>query len=258
MDMATLIGIVSAFGLVGLAVFMGGGLLFFFNLQAFLIVVGGTLGATLIHYPVRDLLPVFRRLMRVFFSSGDTGDATVEKLTAMAQKARRDGVLSLEKMIPKETDPFLAEGLQLAVDGVEPAIIREIMLSGLEASGERHEAGAEIFATMGSYAPALGMVGTLIGLIQMLQNLHDPDAIGPGMAVALLTTFYGALLSNLVFLPLAGKLRALDRQEAREKQMLVDGLVSLARGEHPRVLAWRMRAHRQPSLKSLAGKSDEK
>ncbi|MCW7753810.1 MotA/TolQ/ExbB proton channel family protein [Desulfobotulus sp. H1] len=244
MDIATLLGILSAFGLVGLAVFMGGGLLLFINFPAFLIVVGGTMGATLIHYPARDLLPVFQRVVRVFFSPPPSGESAIEEMMALATQARREGVLSLEMRIPDMENAFVAKGLQLSVDGLDPSVVREILTTDLDACAERHEAGAEIFATMGSYAPALGMVGTLIGLIQMLQNLTDPDAIGPGMAVALLTTFYGALLANLVFLPLAGKLRALAREEAREKQMLMEGLISLARGEHPRVLEWRMRAHR--------------
>lgn len=254
MDIATILGIVSAFGLVGLAVFMGGGLLFFFNFEAFLIVVGGTLGATLIHYPARDIFPLFRSVLKTLFPPPFQGEVRIAALVALATQARKEGILSLERIAADTEDPFLKKGLQLAVDGLDANLIREILETDLESAGERHESGAEVFATMGGYAPALGMVGTLIGLIQMLQNLHDPDAIGPGMAVALLTTFYGALLANLVFLPLAGKLRALDRQEAREREMVLDGVISLARGENPRVLEWRMRAHglRPPGLRKKA------
>lgn len=243
MEIASILGIVAAFGLVGFAIFMGGGLLFFFNAPALLMVLGGTLGATLIHYPLRDLFPLFRRMFKVFFSPRSQMETRIATLVALSARARKEGILSLERIAHETEDPFLAKGLQLAVDGLDVGLIREILETDQGAAGERHEAGAEVFATMGTYAPAMGMVGTLIGLIQMLQQLNNPDAIGSGMAVALLTTFYGALLSNLFFLPMAGKLRALGRQESREREMLVDGLISLIRGENPRVLEWRMRAH---------------
>jgi chemotaxis protein MotA len=143
-------------------------------------------------------------------------------------------------------DEFLGKGLQLSVDGLEPQAIENIMDTEVDYLRDRHSLGAEIFSTMGTFAPALGMIGTLIGLVQMLQAMDDPSSIGPAMAVALLTTFYGSVMANLVYMPLAGKLRTRSKEETLTKEMIIQGVISLTKGENPRILEQKMLAFMPP------------
>lgn len=250
MDLATLIGIVSAFGLVLIAILMGGGLVLFINIPSLMIVVGGTLGTTMINYPLKDVLGAVNVVKNVFFSGGSLpADEVIKKFVDLGSKARREGILALEADVKDITDEFLKKGLQMSVDGLEPQAIEEILITEVDYLRERHQLGAEIFSTMGTFAPALGMIGTLIGLVQMLQTMDDPSAIGPAMAVALLTTFYGSVMANLVCMPVAGKLRSRSKEESLTKEMIVEGVLSLTRGENPRILEQKMLAFIPPKLR---------
>lgn len=246
MDIATVLGIISAFGLVIIAIFMGGGVELFINLPALMIVVGGTLGATMINYPLRDVFGVFNIAKKAIFTRKLSSDRLVKRFTGFANKSRKEGILALEDEVKSVKDDFLKKGVQLSIDGLEPQEIRDILETEVDFIKNRHQMGAEIFTTMGSFSPALGMIGTLIGLVQMLQTLDDPSRIGPAMAVALLTTFYGSMIANLICLPIAGKLRTRSKEELLSKEMTIRGIISLSNGDHPRILEQRLQAFMPP------------
>ena len=207
MDIATVIGIVSAFTLVISAIMFGGSLSMFINLPSIMIVFGGTIGAAMINYPLPDIIKVSKVLRNAFFLRAFTAKELISNFVGLAGTARREGILALETALNDISDEFMKKGLQLSVDGLEPVSIKDILDTEVWNIQERHKLGAEIFTTLGTFAPAMGMIGTLIGLVQMLQTMDDPSTIGPAMAVALLTTFYGSVLANIVCLPIAGKLR---------------------------------------------------
>lgn len=246
MDIATVLGIVSAFGLVLSAILMGGGLNLFINIPSLLIVVGGTLGTTMINYPLKEVLGVFNVVKNVFFTKVTSATHIIQQFGEFSNKARREGILALEGEIKNVEEEFLQKGIQLSIDGLEPASIREILETEISFIQDRHKLGAEIFTTMGTYAPALGMVGTLIGLVQMLQTMSDPSSIGPAMAVALLTTFYGAIMANIICLPIAGKLKTRSTEEVLVKEMMIEGVICLSNGENPRIVEQKLMAFLAP------------
>ncbi|MCD6153253.1 MAG: MotA/TolQ/ExbB proton channel family protein [Syntrophobacterales bacterium] len=236
MDISTILGIIVGFGLVIGAMSMGGGLGWFLNVPSAMIVMGGTLGAVLINYPMSDIFGVTKVAKNVFFQKELDAEMVIKTLVEMSRIARRDGILALEDKVGDIKDPFFAKGMTSMIDGVEPAVLSRILNTELEYISERHRLGAEIFTAMGNFAPAMGMVGTLIGLIKMLVQMDDPSSIGPAMAVALVTTFYGVLLANLVFLPAAGKLKTRSNSELMQKQLIISGVLSIQSGDNPRVL----------------------
>lgn len=243
MDIATLVGIISAFTLVLTAITLGGKISLFINLPSLMIVVGGTLGATMINYPLPDILKVFKVVKNAFFNRKTTFQGLIARFVELASTARREGILALESAINDIHDDFMKKGLQLSVDGLEPSSIREILNTEILSIQERHKLGSDIFTTLGTFAPALGMIGTLIGLVQMLQTMNDPSTIGPAMAVALLTTFYGALIANLLCLPIAGKLRNRSSDEVMIKELITEGIVSIAKGDNPRIIEQKLNAY---------------
>jgi chemotaxis protein MotA len=242
MDIATVLGIVSAFGLVLSAIFMGGGLNIFVNVPSLLIVVGGTVGVTLIAYPLKDFLGVLKVVQKALFTKHISVDELIKRFAGFASKTRKEGILALESELKDVKDEFLKKGVQLSIDGLEPQEIRDILDTEIDYVRNRHQLGAEIFTTMGTYAPAMGMIGTLIGLVQMLQNMSDPSSIGPAMAVALLTTFYGSIMANICCMPVAGKLRARSKEEMMVKEMTIQGIISLSNGDNPRILEQKLLA----------------
>ena len=236
MDISTILGLITGFGLVIGSIVMGGGASWFLNLPSAMIVVGGTIGAVLINYPISDLFGVAKIAKNVFFRKVLNTDKMIATLLDMSKIARRDGILALENKMEDIKDPFFAKGMKLMIDGVEPVVLSRILNTELEYISERHRLGAEIFMTMGNFAPAMGMVGTLIGLIKMLVQMEDPSSIGPAMAIALVTTFYGVLLANLIFLPAAGKLKTQSSGERMQRQLMISGILSIQSGDNPRVL----------------------
>lgn len=250
MDIATLLGLCSAFGLVILAIALGGGIMLFVNIPSLLIVVGGTLGASMINYPIKDIFGTVSVLKNVFFTKTIKGDDITGQFVEFATKARREGILALEPHVKEVENDFLRKGLQLSVDGLEPGAISDILDTEMDIMKERHQLGAEIFATMGAFAPALGMIGTLIGLVQMLQSMDDPNSIGPAMAVALLTTFYGSVLANLVFMPISGKLKTRSKEESHMMEIMRTGVISLTNGDNPRILEQKLLVYMPPKARS--------
>ena len=246
MDLATIIGIVSAFSLVLVAVASGGGLSWFLDGPSALIVLGGTFGAVLVNYPLADVLGVIKVAQNAFFKKGQKARAAIELLVMMSKISRKDGMLALQNMTHRLRDPFLIKAVNLLIDGLEPLDLTNILDTELDFIEGRHRLGAEIFTTMGNYAPAMGMTGTLIGLVQMLMRMNDPSSIGPAMSVALVTTFYGVLLAYLLFLPLAGKLKRLSAQELLVKQLIINGILSIQAGDNPRILEQKLHAFVSP------------
>lgn len=247
MDIATVLGVISAFGLMCIAISMGGGIQLFINIPALMIVVGGTLGATMINYPVKDVLGVFKVVKKALFAKKISVTELIKRFVTFAKKSRKEGILALEGDIKEVNDEFLRKGVQLAIDGLEPQEICEILETEIDFVRSRHQLGAEIFTTMGTFSPALGMIGTLIGLVQMLQTMDDASKIGPAMAVALLTTFYGSIMANIVCLPIAGKLRTRSKEEVLTKEMAIQGIASLSNGDNPRILEQKLLAFIPPN-----------
>ncbi len=240
MDIATLVGVVSGIGFVLATILMGSGLGLFINIPSIMIVVGGTFAATLIAYPLSDFLRVIGISIRVFMFKIEKPEDLVEKLVDISNKARKGGLLSIEGEIKEIKDPYLASAIQMTVDGVKTSDIAAIMQKKIAVIQREHKIGWSIFSSMGRYSPAFGMVGTLIGLVQMLANLDDPSTIGPKMAVAMITTFYGAVMANLFFIPMADKLKIRSQEEINNMNLLFEGVVSIREGEHPRMLEDKM------------------
>ncbi|MBN2233007.1 MAG: MotA/TolQ/ExbB proton channel family protein [Deltaproteobacteria bacterium] len=243
MDFATILGILSAFILVFAAIATGSGFAIFMNLPSALIVLGGTMGATLINFPLREVFSILRVVKNAFFADSFEPAEVIPELVALARKSRKSGILALEEASLNSDDHFIRQGLTLLVDGLDSAAIEDIMSIEIDNTRDRHQLGAEILTSMGNVAPAMGLIGTLIGLVQMLQTMDDPSRIGPAMAVALLTTFYGAILANIFFLPLAGKLRRRSQQEIFAKGMVLEGVISIAKGENPRIMEHKLESY---------------
>ena len=249
MDIATLIGIMVSFGLVIVSIMVGGDGSWFVNAPSLMIVCGGTMGATLLAYPLKDVLSVFNVAKNVFMHKSQVVSDLIPLISGFAKKARQEGILSFESQLSDIEDPFLVQGIQMAIDGMESSSIEDVMTTEIIYLEERHRLGSEIFSTMGTFAPAVGMLGTIIGLVQMLMQMEDPSQIGAPMAVALLTTFYGTLMANLVFLPVAGKLKTRSKQEILTKQMVLEGVISIQSGDNHRVVEQKLKAFIAPKAR---------
>lgn len=249
MDLATILGLAAAFGLVGWSIQVGGNLSGFVNLPAAAIVLGGTFGSLLVHFPMSRIIGLFGILRKTLIFAQPEPDAVIKKMVKYAERARREGMLALEDDSETESDEFLRKGLRLAVDGTDPQLLEKIMLTDVHQIENRHFEGAKILAAGGAFAPAFGMIGTLIGLVSMLSTLSDPSQIGAGMATALVTTFYGAVLANTLFLPLAGKLETRSREEILNKEMIIDGIMAIQSGDSPRIVEEKLKSFLPPVLR---------
>ena len=249
MDLASVIGLAAGIGFIFFAIITGGNIFTYLDFKSILIVGGGTIGATLINYPLVEVLGVIKVVRKAFLHKEDTPIGIIKILVSFAETARREGILSLEQQAASLDDEFLKTGITLAVDGTEPEHIRDIMTTEINYISERHRIGAGIFESMGMYSPAFGMIGTLIGLVGMLSTMQDPSTIGPSMAVALITTLYGALAANLIFLPIAGKLKARSAGEILVKELCVEGIMSIQSGDNPRIVEDKLKAFVAPSLR---------
>ena len=236
MDLASIIGIVLGVGCTVACILLGSSLLLFWNAPSVMIVFGGTIGAAMIAYPLKEFLAVFKTVVKVFVFKIEKPEELIQVLVEISNKARKGGLLSIEADINSTEDPYLKSALQMTVDGVKTSDIAAVMQKRMELTAREHKLGYSVLSSMGAYAPAFGMVGTLIGLVQMLANLDDPSSIGPKMAVAMITTFYGALLANLFFIPMADKLKLRSGEEILNMTLLYEGVVSIREGEHPRLM----------------------
>lgn len=232
MDLATIIGIIT--GLVLLVFSIGlENMASFLHLPSIMIVLGGSFAAIFVNFSLKEVISVFKVAKNAFKAESHDVRATIDKFVELSKKSRKDGILTIERELKNIRDPFMTMGLEMTVDGIEPEIIRNVMETELTYLIERHKRGQNIFLALGTYAPAFGMIGTLMGLIAMLKNLDSPENIGIGMSLALITTFYGAVIANLIFLPLSGKLKNRSDEEIVMREMVIEGVLAIQFGEHP-------------------------
>ena len=244
MDIASLLGLV--LGLAGILFGMtleGGSIKQILQPTAALIVAGGTLGAVMLQFPMRVMLAAVVQGIRVFFARGLKAEATLDQIVAFAYIARKGGILSLDDELEKVKDPFLKQALMLAVDGTEPETVRAIMRLQLENRAEMEEHIPAVFEAAGGYAPTVGIIGAVLGLIQVMQHLDHIDEVGKGIATAFVATIYGVGLANLVCLPAAGKLKIRQRDEQRNQEMMLDGVISILEGMSPRMIETKLRTY---------------
>ena len=247
-DSATVLGFASGFGLVAVAMTVGGSPWSFFDLPAFLIVIGGTFGVTTICFPMQEMLQTPRVVGKALVRPVRDAQRTAWEMLSIAEVARKKGLLDFEDNIETITDDQMTiEALELVADGVPGNEIELALRREIDAMVERHISGANVMRKAADISPAMGLIGTLIGLVQMLSNLDDPSSIGPSMAIALLTTFYGAILSNMLFAPLAAKLERNSAEEALAAEMVLLGASSISRKENPRRLETSVNAMLPPA-----------
>jgi chemotaxis protein MotA len=246
MDLGTIVGLIVSLGLIVAAIILGGPFSAFVDVKSVLLVIGTTVCGMFVAYPARRVMGSFAVLKNALKNQSNNPEQVLQLMREMSSRARREGVLVLEDMANDQEDEFLKKGIQMVVDGHDPAAIEDVLYNEIDKIAERHSDGADFYESMGAFAPAFGMIGTLVGLVQMLQNLEDPTAIGPAMAVALLTTLYGALIANVFAIPVAKKLNVRSTAEVNEKTLIVQGLLSILAGESPRFLVDRLNAQLPP------------
>lgn len=249
MDLATIIGIILGIGMIIIPIATGGKILSFVDVKSIFIVLGGGLASTLISYKLNEMLNIFKVTAKAFSSKGKDTNDIIRTMVDLSQKARREGLLSLESDIDALDDDFIKQSLQMVVDGVEPQVIRDTMDMELESLSARHTKGQSLYKTMAALFPAWGMIGTLIGLIQLLKTMDDPSTIGPAMSIALITTFYGSVLANLLCTPIANKLKIKSSEEINQKQLVIEGVLSLQAGENPKILESKLKSFLSPKEK---------
>lgn len=249
MDISSVVGLLLGIVFIIGGIVTSGKLDSFGHLPSVIIVLGGTIASTLASFPIENFLNTGKVIKKAFFYKETSPDEVIGEIINLANVARKEGLLSLEEYAENLDDEFLQKGIMLIVDGTDPDLVRNIMETELVFLEERHLEGQSIFQTMGTYAPAFGMIGTLIGLINMLRYLDDPSAIGPNMSVALVTTFYGSALANVVFLPLAQKLKIRSNSEILVKELMVEGLLSIQAGENPRIIEEKLKTFVPPNMR---------
>lgn len=237
MDVGSLIGLILAIALIIGSILIGTSpLSAFIDVPSVLVVVGGSVAAALLCFPLRSILGVPKVAIKVFLNKDEDLSGLVADLVALAETARRDGLLALEGKIAEISNPLVRTGIQMAVDGSTPEVVEEVLRTEVNAIATRHREGKSIMDQMARFAPAYGMIGTLMGLIMMLSNMSDPSSIGAGMAVALITTLYGAIMANVFFSPFAEKLGLLSRQEMVGMEIAIRGVLAIQSGESPRAI----------------------
>jgi len=249
MDIATLIGILGGFGLI-IGAIGGANIQFFISVPSVMIVVLGTTCGVMVNFPLKDVIGAIGVAKKTLLSKIANPADLVPMLVDFGKKARSDGILVLQNETGKISEPFILKGIQLAIDGMEPQAILKILENEIEYIKERHKSGYDVIVAFGTLAPAFGMIGTLVGLVLMLQNMSDPSSIGPAMSLALITTFYGAVLANLVFMPMAGKLKKLSSDEILVLELSLEAIVSIASGDNPRIIEQKLHGFLVPKLRT--------
>ena len=241
MDLTTLVGLIGAFSIVISEMVLGGSAGMFVNVPSLLIILVGTLFVVLMKFSIGQFVGAVKVAVKAFSFKLAKPESIIEEVVELADAARKGGLLSLEGK--EVSSNFLAKGIQLLVDGHDADVVRTLLMKDLHQTIQRHEWGAKIFATMGDVGPAMGMIGTLIGLVAMLANMDDPKSIGPAMSVALLTTLYGAMFANMFALPITDKLALRRDEEGRVKSMIIDALMAIQGGQNPRVIDSMLKAY---------------
>ncbi len=251
MDIATIVGLVGCSGVILMAMMSGGGLGPFIDIASILIVVGGTSMAVLTKFPLNQFLGALPAGMKAFLFKPESAVALITEAVEMATIARRQGVLALEGR--EVSNSFLQKGVQLLADGQAPEFVQKMLMREIDLTIARHEGAQAVFRSVGDSAPAMGMIGTLIGLVQMLGNMSDPKAIGPAMAIALLTTLYGSLIANVFAIPLADKLAIRTEEERLNRQLILESIVAIQQGLNPKVMEELLKTYLPPALRAKVG-----
>lgn len=251
MDLATLIGLIGAIGIVLAAILTGGSALVFVNIPSILIVLGGTVMVVMMKFSLQQFFGAFGVAARAFTFKLENPEELIEEVVNLSNVSRKEGMLALESV--EVNSESLKMGIQMLVDGNEHEVIRSVMTKDMQQTIDRHSWGAKVFSSTGDVAPAMGMIGTLIGLVQMLSAMDDPKSIGPAMAVALLTTLYGAMLANMVALPIADKLNLRKADEGRIKAMCIDAVLAIQEGQNPRIIESMLQTYLDPKKRKEGG-----
>ncbi|RCU45246.1 MULTISPECIES: flagellar motor protein PomA [Corallincola] len=234
MDLATLIGLVGAFGFVVMAMILGGDLTMFFDVPSVLIVLIGSMFVVMMQFSIGQFFAALKITAKAFMFKLERPEDLIEKAVEMADAARKGGFLALEEA--EIGNSFMQKGVDMLVDGHDAEVVRDTLQKDIQMTASRHEFGASFFKALGDVAPAMGMIGTLIGLVAMLSNMDDPKSIGPAMAVALLTTLYGAILANMVAIPITAKLNLRAEEEKLNRKLILDSILGIQDGQNPRVI----------------------
>lgn len=244
MDIASIGGILLAvIGILAGMMIEGGSIAQITQPTAAMIVIGGTLGAVMLQFPLNIFLAAFKSIAKVFLHKDADGEVILTQLVAFANKARKSGIVSLDADLPTITDPFLKQALMLAIDGTEPSEVRAIMQLELDNKSEIEEKIPAVFEAAGGYSPTVGIIGAVLGLIQVMKNLANIDEVGRGIATAFVATIYGVAMANLICLPAAGKLKFRHREEQRIKEMMLEGVISILEGMNPRMIETKLRTY---------------
>lgn len=247
MDLGTIVGLVLGFVMIAGSIMAAGNLGAFIDIPSALVVIGGATAAIFVRYPLSAVLNTTKVVMKCFLVKSPQPNVTISEVIKLAETARKESILALEKV--EIEDVFLGKGIRMAVDGKDPETIKVIMQTELAFQEQRHSEGKGVLDGFGEATPAFGMIGTLIGLVIMLGNLNDPSAIGPAMAIALITTFYGSVMANLIFIPMAGKLKARSAEESLNMEIIIGGVLSILAGENPRVIKEKLESYLPPSMR---------
>jgi chemotaxis protein MotA len=251
MDLGTIVGLSLAWAMMAAAVVMSGGRFgSFWDVASLLMVLGGTAGSVLASFPLGTVLKTPRVVTKSLFHKPPDCRAIIKRIVGLAEIARREGLLALESKLHQIDDPFIRLGMEMAVDGNRPDATEEVLRTDIQAMTGRHKEGKGVIDQLGRYAPAFGMIGTLLGLVVMLGNLSDPSRIGSGMAVALITTLYGIALANASFLPMAEKLSQLSKQEVLAREIALRGILAIQSGENPRVIEQKLNTFLPPAIRT--------
>lgn len=247
MDFATVVGLIMAWGsVISLVYIEGGHLSSLWNLGAFILVVGGTLGVTIIGLDKEDVMSIPVILKNAFFSKPVKAEETISMLVNLSKTVRKEGLLSLEKVSESIEDEFFKKAIQIVVDGLDAEQVRNILETDLELLEERHKVGAKIFGTMGGFGPTLGIIGTVLGLVHMLANISSPDTMGPAIAAAFIATLYGVGTANLLYIPIGNKLKRRNEEEVHGRMIILEGIISIQAGDNPRILEEKLLTYLSP------------
>lgn len=256
MDLASIIGVVVGFGFILVAFALEGGhLTSLLEITAFMIVIGGTLGAVMLSFKMSDVKQIPKLLRIAFIEKKFEVNELISILSEFAEKARREGLLSLERETANIDDEFLRQGIQLVVDGTDPALVRDILETQIDFTDQRHKTGAEIFEAAGGYSPTMGILGTVMGLVHVLGNLSDPESLGPSIAVAFIATLYGVGFANLLWLPIGHKLKLKSKQERFMREIALEGILSIQAGDNPSIVREKLKAFLAAKERQEAGAS---
>ncbi len=256
MDLGMIFGVVGTWVLVFWAVFAGGTPIIYLDIPSIILVGGASVTVMFLCFPIGNVKKIVPVAKKAFFHRADSPEKLIDDLVSYAEIARRDGILSLENTTKDIDDQFIVQGIQMAVDGTDPELIEQIMETDLENQMERHAMGKSLLDALGKYAPAFGMIGTLVGLVAMLSNLGDPSQIGSGLAIALLTTLYGALIANAFALPVADRLAQRSADEVLYKTIIIKGVMAIQSGDNPRIVEQKLRTFLPPSHRPAAEGQD--